>query len=75
MRSFIEGISSDELRGPAVAPFDTSFRMPRWMTGSAGMMAEKLREKGVSLPTLDLEELLSHLMRARDASGVAPPGV
>jgi hypothetical protein len=39
-----------ELRGLAGACFDTRFRLPRFMTGSAAkVMAEKLREKGVSL--------------------------
>jgi len=50
MQSFLDGVSSEELRGLAIACFDTRFKMPRWMTGSAaGVMEEKLREKGVSL--------------------------
>jgi flavodoxin len=50
VRSFLEGIHSDELSGLAVACFDTRFRMPRWMTGSAaGVMEEKLRDEGVPL--------------------------
>ena len=47
---FLEEVSSERLRGIAVACFDTRFRMPRWMTGSAArVMARKLQEKGVSL--------------------------
>lgn len=50
VRSFLEGIPSEVLRGLAVALFDTRFKMPRWMTGSAaGVMDEALRDKGVSL--------------------------
>ena len=50
MRSFLEGIKFDRLRGPVVALFDTRFKMPRWMTGSAAeVMAGRLQEKGVSL--------------------------
>ena len=50
IQSFLEGTSSEELRGLAGACFDTRFRLPRFMTGSAArVMARKLREKGVSL--------------------------
>jgi flavodoxin len=50
IQSFLEGTSSDELGGLAGACFDTRFRLPRFMTGSATkVMAGKLREKGVSL--------------------------
>ena len=50
IQSFLEGISAEEIRGLVVACFDTRFRMPRWMTGSAAeVMAGKLREKDVSL--------------------------
>jgi flavodoxin len=50
IQSFLQGTSSEELRGLAGACFDTRFRLPRFMTGSAAkVMAEKLREKGVSL--------------------------
>jgi flavodoxin len=50
IRSFLEEASSEELRGLAGACFDTRFRLPRFMTGSAAkVMAGKLREKGVSL--------------------------
>ena len=50
IQSFLEEVSSEELRSLAVACFDTRFRLPRFMSGSAvKVMAEKLREKGVSL--------------------------
>jgi flavodoxin len=50
IQSFLEEVSSEELRGLAVACFDTRFRLPRFMSGSAAkVMAGKLREKGVSL--------------------------
>jgi flavodoxin len=50
IQSFLEEVSSEELRGLAVACFDTRFRLPRFMTGSAAnVMAGKLREKGSSL--------------------------
>ena len=50
IQSFLEEVSSEELRSLAVACFDTRFRLPRFMSGSAAkVMAEKLREKGVSL--------------------------
>jgi flavodoxin len=50
IQSFLEEVSSEELRHLAVACFDTRFRLPRFMTGSASkVMAEKLREKGTSL--------------------------
>jgi menaquinone-dependent protoporphyrinogen IX oxidase len=50
MQSFLEELSSERLRERAVACFDTRFRLPRLMTGSAArVMARKLQEKGVSL--------------------------
>jgi flavodoxin len=50
VQSFLEEVSSEELRSLAGACFDTRFRLPRFMTGSAAkVMAGKLREKGVSL--------------------------
>jgi flavodoxin len=50
IQSFLQEASSEELRGLAGACFDTRFRLPRFMTGSASkVMAGKLREKGVSL--------------------------
>ena len=50
IQSFLEGTSSEELGGLEGACFDTRFRLPRFMTGSAAkVMAAKLREKGVSL--------------------------
>jgi len=48
IQSFLEEASSEELGGMAVACFDTRFRLPRFMSGSAAkVMAAKLREKGV----------------------------
>jgi flavodoxin len=50
IQSFLEEASSEELRGLAIACFDTRFRLPRLMTGSAArVIARKLQEKGVSL--------------------------
>ena len=50
IQSFLEEASSEELGGMAGACFDTRFRLPRFMSGSAAkVMAGKLREKGVSL--------------------------
>ena len=50
IQSFLEEASSEELGGLAGACFDTRFRLPRFMTGSAArVMAARLREKGVSL--------------------------
>src|SRR5215218_4270877 len=50
VQSFLKEVSSEELRSLAGACFDTRFRLPRFMTGSAAkVMAGKLREKGVSL--------------------------
>jgi flavodoxin len=52
IQSFLEEVSSEELRSLAVACFDTRFRLPCWMTGSAAkVMARTLQEKGVSLLT------------------------
>jgi flavodoxin len=48
IQSFLEEASSEELGGMAVACFDTRFRLPRFMSGSAAkVMAAKLHEKGV----------------------------
>src|SRR5215208_6941350 len=50
IQSFLEELSSEELRGLTVACFDTRFRLPRLMTGSAAkVMARTLQEKGGSL--------------------------
>ena len=50
IQSFLEEVSSEELRNLVGACFDTRFRLPRFMTGSAAkVMAGKLREKGVSV--------------------------
>ena len=43
IQSFLEEVSSEELRSLAVACFDTRFRLPRFMSGSAAkVMAGKL---------------------------------
>jgi flavodoxin len=48
--SFLEHVASERLHDLAVACFDTRFRMPGWMTGSAAkVMAGKLQEMGASL--------------------------
>ena len=48
IQSFLKEVSSEEIGGMAVACFDTRFRLPRFMSGSAAkVMAGKLREKGV----------------------------
>src|SRR5215203_1123476 len=50
IQSFLEGTSSEEFRGLGGACFDTRFRLPRFMTGSAAkVMARTLQQKGVSL--------------------------
>ena len=52
IQSFLEETTSEELGGLVGACFDTRFRLPRFMTGSAAkVMAAKLREKDVSLLT------------------------
>jgi hypothetical protein len=50
MQAFLGSISSDRLRDKAIACFDTRFRKPRWMTGSAAKsMAGKLQGMGFTL--------------------------
>jgi hypothetical protein len=50
IQPYLEEVSSDRLGSLAIALFDTRFRLPRWMTGSAAkVMATKLQEKGISL--------------------------
>src|SRR5215208_1822229 len=50
IQSFLEELSSEELGGLGGACFDTRFRLPRLMTGSAArVIARTLQEKGVSL--------------------------
>jgi hypothetical protein len=47
---YLEEASPEQLRSLAVACFDTRFRLPRWIIGSAaGVIEAKLQEKGVSL--------------------------
>lgn len=50
IQSFLEELSAEDLRSLGVACFDTRFRLPRLMTGSAArVVARTLQEKGVSL--------------------------
>ena len=49
-QSFLERVSSERIGSLTVACFDTRFRLPRWITGSAAkVMARKLKAKGASL--------------------------
>ena len=49
LKSLLDHIAAESLRGLAVACFDTRFRMPRWMTGSAaGVMAKELHKLGIT---------------------------
>jgi flavodoxin len=46
-RIMIQGIPRGALRGVRVAAFDTRYRMPRWMSGSAARkLARRLRKLG-----------------------------
>jgi flavodoxin len=48
LQSFLENVSSERLRGVRVACFDTRFRLPGWITGSAArVMARKLQQRGI----------------------------
>ena len=50
MQSFLEAITSEQIRGVGVACFDTRLRMLDWLTGSAAkVMARKLQERGAML--------------------------
>lgn len=47
VRDMLDGMSKGTLRGVAVAAFDTRYRKPRWLTGSAAQkVARKLRTFG-----------------------------
>jgi flavodoxin len=47
--SFLETLSSDDVRGLTVACFDTRFPKPRWLTGSAARsMAKMFRALGIA---------------------------
>ena len=49
IRAFLATIPPKQLRSLAVACFDTRYRQPRWLTGSAaGVMAKNLQKMGVS---------------------------
>lgn len=50
MQQFLKNIFLFRLNDLSVAAFDTRFRMPRWLTGSAAkIIAKKLQEMGGSL--------------------------
>ena len=50
IQSYLRSPSVDQLRGAHVACFDTRFRKPRLLTGSAAdVMAKRLRERGIAL--------------------------
>ena len=50
LQAWLDGITAEQLRGVAVACFDTRFRKPRWLTGSAaGVMAKRLQRQGITL--------------------------
>jgi flavodoxin len=50
IQSYLRSPSADQLRGTHVACFDTRFRKPRLLTGSAAdVMAKRLRERGIAL--------------------------
>jgi flavodoxin len=47
MQSFLGNVSSQRLRGMAVACFDTRFRGPLWKSSAAPRMVRQLRSMGV----------------------------
>lgn len=48
--SFLDGLSPDRVHGVSIACFDTRFRKPRWLTGSAaGVIAKILQKAGINL--------------------------
>ena len=49
MQSFLGNVSSQLLRGLAVACFDTRFRGSLWKSSAAPRMARQLREMGIEL--------------------------
>lgn len=50
IQSFLDSLSPAQLRGVAVASFDTRFQKPRWLTGSAaGAIAKSVQRMGISL--------------------------
>jgi flavorubredoxin len=49
MQSFVETISSQQIRGRAVACFDTRFRGFMWKSSAAPHMSSQLRTMGVEL--------------------------
>jgi flavodoxin len=50
MQTLIKALENGQVRGFAVAEFDTRLDKPRWLTGSAAsLMAKQLKDVGVSL--------------------------
>lgn len=50
MQVWLDGVTAEQLRGVCVACFDTRFRKPRWLTGSAAsVMAKHLQRQGSTL--------------------------
>lgn len=48
-QSFLASIPTDQLRGLAIACFDTRFHKSRWLTGSAAAgLVKRLQQSGVS---------------------------
>ena len=50
MQAFVDRITTEQVHGESVACFDTRFKKPRWLTGSAaGMIAKRLEKQGITL--------------------------
>lgn len=50
MQALLANLSPEQLHGRAIACFDTRFRKPRWLTGSAAkVMANRFQQMGVTL--------------------------
>ena len=52
MQTLLASLTPDQLRGRAIACFDTRFQKPHWLTGSAARgMAKAFQRMGISLVT------------------------
>lgn len=50
MQSFLDSLATGDLHDKSIACFDTRFRKPRWLTGSAAsVMAKRLQKRGIEL--------------------------
>jgi flavodoxin len=50
IQSWLASLTAEQLRGVGVACFDTRFKKPRWLTGSAAqVIARRLRKHGAAL--------------------------